>query len=75
MTIDDKLFTYATDAVVLKGSLMTSIADKVRRTVIKEICRIETETMDAQQWKVETATEKKEEFKQKRESKYTKYSP
>lgn len=42
MTITDTIFASFTDEVVSKGTLMTSIAAHVRRTVFEEIVKTET---------------------------------
>lgn len=74
MTITDTLFTSLTDEVVSKGRLITSISSHVRRTIIEQIGKVETDVMKAQNWKAETASDKSKDAKKKRKSKSSKQS-
>lgn len=62
MKITDKLVISVTYEVLLKGKLMKSIEAHVHLKLIYNIRKMEKEIISAQQWKVETETDKKEDF-------------
>lgn len=66
MNINNEFFTYVTDAVLLKGTLIKFIAAHVHRTVFDEIGKMETDFMASQQWKKETVLDDTKDDTQKR---------
>lgn len=75
MTITDKFVKSVTDAVLSKGTLMTSIAAHVRRTLADEFGKLEMDVMAAQNWKAHAAEDTTRDAKEERKTKSTKYSP